>query len=177
MSDNPAKPPRFPYVAALLCAACAGAAAWTWMRYSYCWTLTPEWIATALPDVVADDTRFPSRAYIEVTGKPLVYTEFFGGTDASIWATSFQVGDGASVLMYGTGTPPGYGRMTVSGRLGATDHGPDTADVLYIYRSQRRFHPASIAGLVVGAMGVFVSTVALRHCLRERRAAMALEGP
>ena len=32
--DNPdvPRPPRFPYVAALLCAACIGAAAWTWMR-------------------------------------------------------------------------------------------------------------------------------------------------
>ena len=33
-----------------------------------------------------------------------------------------------------------------------------------------RFTGASIAGLVVGAMGVFVFTVALRHWLWERRA-------
>ncbi len=32
-----------------------------------------------------------------------------------------------------------------------------------------RFHVASIAGLVVGAMGVFVFSVALRHWLWERR--------
>ncbi|MHC4199441.1 MAG: hypothetical protein ACYSU0_05570 [Planctomycetota bacterium] len=32
-----------------------------------------------------------------------------------------------------------------------------------------RFHGATIAGLVVGAMGVFVFTVALRHWLGERR--------
>jgi len=32
-----------------------------------------------------------------------------------------------------------------------------------------RFHGATIAGLVVGAMGVFVLTVALRHWLGERR--------
>ncbi len=31
------KPPRFPFIAAALCVACLGAAAWTWMRYSYCW--------------------------------------------------------------------------------------------------------------------------------------------
>ncbi len=43
MSDDPAKPhARFPYVAALLCAACIGAAVWTWMRYSYAWEVTPE---------------------------------------------------------------------------------------------------------------------------------------
>jgi hypothetical protein len=33
-----------------------------------------------------------------------------------------------------------------------------------------RLHGASVAGLVVGAMGVFVFSVALRHWLRERRA-------
>ncbi len=32
-----------------------------------------------------------------------------------------------------------------------------------------RFHGASIAGLVVDAMGVFALTVALRHWLGERR--------
>ena len=32
---NPAKPPRFPYVGALLCVACVGTAVRLWMRYSY----------------------------------------------------------------------------------------------------------------------------------------------
>ena len=36
MPDDPAKQPRFPYVAALLCVACVGAAVWTWMRYPNC---------------------------------------------------------------------------------------------------------------------------------------------
>jgi hypothetical protein len=37
--------------------------------------------------------------------------------------------------------------------------------------TESRWHGASIAGLVVGAMGVFVFTVALRHWLNQRRAA------
>jgi len=37
------------------------------------------------------------------------------------------------------------------------------------------FHGVSIAGLVVGAMGVFVFSVALRHWLKERKAAMVQE--
>ncbi|MHC4504114.1 MAG: hypothetical protein ACYTFI_12470, partial [Planctomycetota bacterium] len=123
MSDDPVKSPRFPYIAAVLCAACLGAAVWTWMRYSYRWTLTPQWLAAARPDIVPDDTRFPSRAYIEVTGRPSAYTEFPGGNSAPIWVTSFQIGDRMWVLMSGTGTPPGYGRMTVSGRLKVTSHG------------------------------------------------------
>ena len=40
MSDH--KPPQFPYVAALLCVGCIGAAVWTWMRYSYAWDVTPS---------------------------------------------------------------------------------------------------------------------------------------
>ncbi|MHC4202517.1 MAG: hypothetical protein ACYSU0_21205, partial [Planctomycetota bacterium] len=42
MSDDPARPPRFPYVAALLCAACVGMAGYLWMRYSYAWDVGPE---------------------------------------------------------------------------------------------------------------------------------------
>ncbi len=42
------RPPRFPYVGALLCAACLGAARWTWMRYSYCWDVTPEELSPLL---------------------------------------------------------------------------------------------------------------------------------
>ncbi len=41
--------------------------------------------------------------------------------------------------------------------------------VMVIDTSASRFHGASIAGLVVGAMGVFVFTVALRHWRWERR--------
>jgi hypothetical protein len=47
MPGNPARPPRFPSIAALLCVACVGAAAWTWMRYSYAWDVTPGDVAAA----------------------------------------------------------------------------------------------------------------------------------
>ncbi|MHC4202203.1 MAG: hypothetical protein ACYSU0_19605, partial [Planctomycetota bacterium] len=62
MPDGPTKLPRFPYIAALLCVACIGAAAWTWMRYSYAWPIEPgpldeavyegfaRWSLTAGPD-------------------------------------------------------------------------------------------------------------------------------
>jgi hypothetical protein len=41
---------------------------------------------------------------------------------------------------------------------------------LTIDTSASRFHPASIGGLVVGAMGVFVFGLHLRAWLRERKA-------
>ena len=51
----------------------------------------------------------------------------------------------------------------------------ESLDWPWLDTTASRFHGASIAGLVVGAMGVFVFTVALRHWLRERGAAMAQE--
>jgi hypothetical protein len=55
-------------------------------------------------------------------------------------------------------------------RMSLTKHGNSEVDA-----PAGRFTGASIAGLVVGAMGVFVFSVALRHWLRERRAIMELE--
>ncbi len=41
---------------------------------------------------------------------------------------------------------------------------------LILDATRSRFHPASIAGLVVGAMGCFIFGLYLRQWLRERRA-------
>ena len=38
-----------------------------------------------------------------------------------------------------------------------------------------RFHEASLAGLVVGAMGIFIFGLYLRSYLRERRATLTTE--
>jgi hypothetical protein len=115
MTDDPVKSPRFPFVAALLCAACLGAAVWTWMIYSYAWDVTPANVA---------DDRFPDWAhrYVALRGDELLH---------------------GRVVEYPEG--------------------------LAVDTTASRFHGASIAGLVVGAMGVFVFSVALRHWLGERR--------
>jgi hypothetical protein len=58
---------------------------------------------------------------------------------------------------------PGSKHVALYGRFfGGTD--------LALLTTASRFHPASIAGLAVGAMGCFVFSVAFRHWLRERRA-------
>ncbi|MHC4199582.1 MAG: hypothetical protein ACYSU0_06285 [Planctomycetota bacterium] len=44
-----------------------------------------------------------------------------------------------------------------------------TVPIASINTDASRFHGATVAGLVVGAMGVFVFTVALRHWQTERR--------
>ncbi|MHC5054447.1 MAG: hypothetical protein ACYTKD_06995 [Planctomycetota bacterium] len=58
---------------------------------------------------------------------------------------------------YGPNPLPGYG-------FHASD--PVTVDM-----TASRFHPASVAGIVVGAMGVFVFGLYLRRWVKERRAA------
>ena len=40
----------------------------------------------------------------------------------------------------------------------------------YLDTTASRFHPASVAGLVVGAMGCFIFGLYLRGWLRERKA-------
>ena len=59
--------------------------------------------------------------------------------------------------------------VTVDTPLALRQIGGDGSVDISILTTASRFTGASIAGLVVGAMGVFVFTVALRHWLRERR--------
>jgi hypothetical protein len=72
--------------------------------------------------------------------------------------------------------PPGAGAdigQVFRGRVCvASFGGPEaltTPVTLAVDATASRFHPASIAGLVVGAMGAFVFAVALGHWLGERR--------
>jgi hypothetical protein len=168
MTDDPVKPPRFPYVAALLCAACVGMAGYTWMRYSYCWDFSIREL----------EERKINGLYVRVSGYHNVLLmdidllsesprdpELRRYTPPYI-AVHFQPGD-----EFIPGRIPGYaerndgGRATVRGRTTYRDEQRDDGIIL----GESRFTGASIAGLVVGAMGCFVFTVALRHWLGERR--------
>jgi hypothetical protein len=55
------------------------------------------------------------------------------------------------------------------GRIVSARPNTSWGHVVHVDTTASRWHGASIAGLVVGAMGVFVFTVALRHWLGERR--------
>ncbi len=64
--------------------------------------------------------------------------------------------------------------VAVTGRVAPYwDFGDQT--IWYFDSRASRFHPASIAGLVVGAMGVFVFGAALKAWLRERKAYREVE--
>ncbi len=68
-----------------------------------------------------------------------------------------------------------HSEVAVTGRMGFEGGEPGVGPLRFIDPGSSRFTGASIAGLVVGAMGMFVFSVALRQWLRERRAIMALE--
>ncbi|MHC4199474.1 MAG: hypothetical protein ACYSU0_05740 [Planctomycetota bacterium] len=185
MPDDRARPPRFPCVAALLCAGCLGAAAWTWMLYSYAWRLAPSDIFAVeiLPEGGLQQTWSHPGTFVRVRGR-LQAVDDPAWSYHSVPDQDWTVSDKTLLL----GDPKGFvfapfetnsearrhvGRSaTLTGRVRmgkyfwspqSSSSGPtlDTA--------ASRFTGASIAGLVVGAMGVFVFTVALRHWLGERR--------
>jgi hypothetical protein len=60
-------------------------------------------------------------------------------------------------------------------RVISTDS-PDSPCGLQLFTTQGRFHPGTIAGLVVGAMGVFIFGLYLRAWLRERKALASQPG-
>jgi len=169
------KLPRFPYVAALLCAACVGAAGWTWMRYSHVWDVTvahlteapacfDEYCVRFEGTNITHDTLISAR---EVDG---VHRGFHGVTVCEDIQSTEDV---LSLLVARElSAPLAFSRGQFTGRLRLNN----SSYHLFLLLPAGR-HPASITGLVVGVMGVFVFTVALRHWLRERRTAMALEGP
>ncbi len=188
MSDL--KAPRFPYIAALLCAACLGAAAWTWMRYSYCWEIAPEDIASwrfsetsrgfamgrfirlrgALNGPAFDLPNGTVEAvlYDPETGEPFAGIRFVGhSADSNWWVT-----DSTGRHIYLERGPQHVLHAKADTTFSGRERGEVTDTGLvrtFLDTTASRFTGASIAGLVVGAMGVFVFTVALRHWLGERR--------
>jgi hypothetical protein len=162
---NGSRRPRFPFVGALLCAACLAAAAWTWMMYSYCWNVS-------LKDVANDP--------IVLLKRQLGRYERVEGVCLGRWSRAncggLLVADHVDptvayeIVIKGEGMPAVAtgDRLVFTGRMDpfVTVDDPlcGTMDI-----SGSRFTGASIAGLVVGAMGVFVFAVALRHWFEERR--------
>jgi len=187
MPDDPAKPPRFPYVAALLCAACVGATVWTWMRYSYAWDAVPASFFEFDPAKCGPSYNpLPDNSmlgrYVRLRGKVtgVVLSDLDEVTHEGAATYVLLVGDPCyttSVRVPASLQPsaPKGSEDVFLGRVVFGDRwafpSPSAWPVLQaeINTAASRFTGASVASVVVGAMGVFVFTVASRHWLGERR--------
>jgi hypothetical protein len=134
------------------------------MRYSYAWDVTPQEVYDGFN--AGDQRGWQARYVLMELNAPL--RDALSGDDEVV---SFLADEKRGVIVFVRGTfhmeenrsdpaevhGPLYGRVI---RYAVTMVQMDTLT--------SRFHPASIAGLVVGAMGAFVFAAALRHWLGER---------
>ena len=180
---------RFPWTQLVFCLACLSMTAWTWMRYSYAWDVTP-------PDLY-DVRQAPMHIYVHqpwrdayVTVWPTDGSHFVSEdpvemrsgrwTDADAYVSTRQgdialVGHPLFVRRRSETDHSVPAREQYAGRIAAVNTGFGRHVVL-VEATASRFHPASIAGLVVGAMGVFIFSLYLRGWLRERKALASQPG-
>jgi len=162
--DTPSPFRRFPWVQIAFCLACLTMTGYTWMRYSYAW------------EVDLDDPEYLLRlqSYTRVRGVLEKNTSvYFKGdsrfaivarTNKRAWVflprAIVRDDEGRAVSI--------EGRMTLEnlrGMFGLGIYGP------VLDTTASRFHPTSIAGLAVGAMGCFIFGLYLRRWRCERAAA------
>ncbi len=179
---------RFPYVQLGFCLACLSMAGWTWMRYSYAWDMVPSHLTEAEDRM--EQGRWPGEAWVRLRGQmwwqetgavheqrhqPPPATPQTGQSLAWCRVADSAASSPVAVLAHRvaeTEYPSEFvGRATyrLSGFMG-----PDAQSLMPVFvtvdTTASRFHPASVAGLVVGAMGVFIFGLYLRGWLRERKA-------
>ncbi len=175
-------PTRFPWVRALICAICIAACSWTWMRFSYAWHVTGEELGTLARK---DDGQawlreryllFEESVVALPRGKEVTMTAICNGMVVHVLVPPRPDGQKDSRNMAFRGP---HGRMIpIPGehlRLKSRFELTDEAATVDGFAS--RFHPVSIIGLGIGAMGVLVFAFALMNWMKRRRAgAGVIEG-
>jgi hypothetical protein len=151
------------------------------MRYSYAWAVTVGELRELLPMSL---TRWPYGAFVRVRGRILDKDYEVDGTWLDVGAKRYPVSN-ALLLTFRDASDGHHAKVLVSkrwvgtrceqdssftGRLGGLPWTAfEPADNMTIDATSPRLVPQSIAGLVVGAMGLFVFAAALRHWLERRR--------
>jgi len=184
---------RFPWVQLAFCLACLAMTAWTWMRYSYAWEMSPGNV------IGQGEGWWPDGAYARVRGRMtgVVGRYTFAEDDSGaleLWPAhtgeetprdaprdSKALGDGPFIINEEKEVQLRPAK-TFIGRIGvraapALVIVPDGLDAealpdtqAFLDTTASRFPPASIAGIVVGAMGCFIFGLYLRAWLSERKA-------
>jgi hypothetical protein len=170
---------RFPWVQLAFCLACLAMAAWTWMRCSYAWDVTPEditemvfdgtsWLALRKPP---EESPFYGR-YVILRGR--IFEETATWPEGSLTHLGLVWSYGDPPASVGVSLRADHGLrprtpLAIAGRVGRLGAGDSYAKIC-VDAQASRFHPESIAGLIVGAMGCFIFSLYLRRWLRERRA-------
>jgi hypothetical protein len=138
-------------------------ATWTWMRYSYCWEIRPRTFVRAISE---PDERYPLRdRYICLRATVVDTAENHGPITSRYVRLLADIDDPNLQWAWYSDEPIALGTTKHRCRIRHTRHGHSEVDA-----PAGRFTSASIAGLVVGAMGCFIFGLYLRGWLRERKA-------
>ena len=169
---DPTRPgARFPWAVTVFCAACVAAAAWTFMRFSYAWPVSLQELSA---DGMTPEGQWFQGRYVTFSGAP----QPGRGGRFWVWRTKLRQDDPSEVTAaecIGPHRSRGEGfERRFQGRAGIRErylnplvHMPSYSIVIDC--GAGRWTGASVAGLVVGAMGVFVFTLHLRRWLGVRR--------
>jgi len=171
--------PKGPTGAALaFCIACLAVCGYTWMRYSYAWDVTPESLGPLLPE---HDTPLCLDRFVRLRGlscRAEVYACVQGNVvpvppnsprgHYFVWVAEPERPETA-VAVYIEDYRWSPEEVTFVGRI--ETGGLNALAAGYVNVMSSRFHPASLAGIVVGAMGCFIFGLYLRRWLREKKAA------
>jgi len=190
---------RFPWVQLVFCLACLTMAGYTWMRFSYAWEVTPEDLLAAASGGVSPERTTglyvrltPSResewcewaeSMFDPDSTSLVYTP---GIKRSVRVTpekiralpansveDYDMESYADTFLVSFSPPTRKFeliRRGIPGRVRGRSEGWGGYPAWTVDTTASRFHPASIAGLVVGAMGCFIFGLYLRAWLQEGKA-------
>jgi len=166
---------RFPWAVTAFACACVAATAWTFMLYSYAWHV--DWSDFELE---GDPFKHPLVGGYVRLRRP----------EKGKWSRYWRAGDGLAgyldhlarglstgggpVWVPVKGLPEGASPEAVHGRVVAeTSMGSVAMRYLAVDTTASRWTGASVAGLVVGAMGVSIFALHLKRWLRVRRLAVA----
>jgi len=161
---------RFPWVQLVFCLACLTMTVWTWMRYSYVWDVVPEEFWKESDHMGSYNPVIEEKSTGEVVVAERYMNHALAGYFLRVRGPSDCVGVQGGIVHVGW-----PGRMDVKPSPTAAFEGRARVETMtggffaiVLDTSDSRLHGASVAGLVVGAMGCFIFGLYLRRWLREK---------